>query len=91
MRAIENKVDLLDKRMTEQDKALIKVEKDSLRTQLLLLISDYPDNREGILAVGERYFGKLHGDWYATSLFNTWLTDKGVAKPNWFNGSSKEE
>lgn len=91
LKAVENKIDLLDKRISDVDKNLIKAEKDSLRTQLLLLISDYPDNKEGILAVGERYFGVLRGDWYATALFNTWLTEKDIAKPSWFNGGGKSE
>lgn len=81
---VDKKFDGVDKRFDSVDKSLIKSEKDSLRTQLLLMLADYPDNTEGILAIGERYFGKLHGNWYATALFNGWLESKGIAKPEWF-------
>lgn len=77
MAEIEVKLDSIDKR-------LIKTEKDELRTQLLLMISDYPDNKEGILAVAQHYFADLHGNWYATSVFNQWLEQTGTAKPEWF-------
>ena len=36
------------------------------------------------LAIGERYFGTLRGNWYATSLFNNWLSEKDIARPEWF-------
>lgn len=65
-----------------------KSEKDALRTQLLLMISDFPTNTEGILTLGQRYFGELHGNWFATSIFNTWLEQSGTARPEWFK---KEE
>lgn len=77
LKNVETKLDQIDKR-------LIKTEKDELRTQLLLLLSDYPDNQEGILAIAQRYFGELHGNWYATSLFNHWLEENRIAKPEWF-------
>lgn len=86
--AVDKRFDGVDKRFDEVDKRLVKSEKDSLRTQLLVMISDYPDNVEGILAIGERYFGKLHGNWYATALFNQWLESRDIAKPEWFKEES---
>lgn len=77
MAEIETKIDKIDTRLG-------KTEKDELRTQLLLMISDYSENAEGILAIGQRYFGELHGNWYATSIFNQWLEETGTAKPEWF-------
>ena len=77
MAEIEIKLDNIDKRLE-------KTEKDELRTQLLLLISDYPDNKEGIMTLGQHYFGDLRGNWYATSIFNQWLEQTGTAKPEWF-------
>lgn len=84
LKTIEGQLEEVNKRLDDVDDKLIKCEKDSLRTQLLLMISDYPDNIEGIMAVGERYFGGLHGNWYATALFNQWLELKEIAKPEWF-------
>lgn len=65
---------------------LRKQEKDSLRTQLLLLILLKPEEEQEILTIGEHYFKELEGNWYMTSIFNRWLDDKGVAKPEWFKG-----
>lgn len=79
--ALEGKVD----KLCEETK---KAEKDALRTQLLLMISDFPTNIEGIMTLGQRYFGVLNGDWFATSIFNTWLEQSGTARPEWFK---KEE
>ena len=77
LKGVEDKLEDIEKRLKY-------AEKDELRTQLLLMISDYPDNVEGIMAIGERYFGKLHGNWYATALFNNWLSEREIAKPEWF-------
>lgn len=48
------------------------VEASSTRTQLLTLLSSYPDNEEEILKVARYYFRDLNGDWYMTSLFTRW-------------------
>lgn len=64
------------------------LEKDVLRTQLLLMILLKPDEKQEIMTVGEHYFAVLKGNWYMTSIFNKWLeqyTD-GV-KPEWFKES----
>ena len=84
LKAVEDKLDKVDRRLDAINRSLEKAEKDTLRTQLLLMIADYPDNVEGIMAIGERYFGTLRGNWYATALFNGWLEDKDIAKPEWF-------
>lgn len=92
LKEIEDKLDGLNTRLDEVDKRFDAVdkrqtisEKDALRTQLLLLLSDYSGNREGIMQVAQHYFGKLDGNWYATSLFNNWLTENDIAKPEWFD------
>lgn len=64
---------------------LIKSERDALRTQLLIMISDYPEEKQEIMTIAQHYFGDLHGDWYATTLFNRWITDNDIAEPNWFD------
>lgn len=65
-------------------------EQDDCRLQLLVLLNHYPTDTSEIMKVAERYFkpksaGGLGGDWYATSIFNKWLVDKGIGKPEWFN------
>lgn len=67
-----------------------KIEKDSVRTQLLLLMSDYPDNKQEILEVAQHYFEDIGGNWYMTNMFNEWLTDNNVGQPEWFKGGKNE-
>lgn len=67
---------------------LTLLEKDGLRTQLLLLLLLMPDEKKEILTIGQHYFSKppdgLGGNWYMTSLFDKWLDKYDVAKPQWF-------
>ena len=72
-----------DTKKSIKDK-LSLLEKDTLRTQLLLMILMKPDEKQEILTVGEHYFKVLKGNWYMTSIFNKWLEDNKVAKPEWF-------
>lgn len=60
------------------------LEKDGCRTQLLLLLSDYPENIQEIMTLAEHYFCRLHGDWYLSSMFNDWLEKRHLSKPLWF-------
>lgn len=80
----KGRLKVLEDKMDEVCKISKKAEKDALRTQLLLMVSDFPDNTEGILTLGQRYFHNLQGNWYATAIFNMWLKDHNVAKPEWF-------
>jgi len=70
------------------DKRFKKAEKDALRTQLLVMISQYPHEKKEILTLGERYFSKppdgLDGNWYMTDIFKNWLKEKGHSNPDWF-------
>lgn len=69
---------------------LNKVEKDSVRTQLLLMMYHYEatDEKE-FLTCAEYYFkkkedGGLEGDWYLTAKFKRFIEVNGIAKPDWF-------
>lgn len=61
-------------------------EKDALRTQLLLMIADYPEEKTEILKLAQHYFKDLDGNWTATAIFNRWILEHcdGV-NPEWFN------
>lgn len=66
------------------------LEKDGLRTQLLMLMLLKPESTQEIMTIGQHYFSKkdvggLEGNWYMTSLFNHWLQENGNAKPEWFD------
>lgn len=62
-----------------------KLEKDGIRTQLLLLILLRPDEQTEILKVAEHYFCKLKANWYMTSMFKKWCDEQGL-EPEWFEG-----
>lgn len=64
---------------------LATLEKDTLRTQLLLLMLMRPQERQEILTIGEHYFKVLKGNWYMTSMFKKWLKENGIEEPEWFN------
>ena len=64
---------------------LDKLERDGCRTQLLLLLSDYPDQTEEIMRLAQHYFADLRGNWYMTGLFNQWLEKNKIGKPEWFD------
>lgn len=81
---LESKVDALTKKQTEINDRLILAEKDALRTQLMVLIKDYPDEKTDILRLGETYFSKLGGNWILTDIFAKWCKDSGTQLPPWF-------
>ena len=61
------------------------VDQGQVRTQLLVLIANYPDRIEEIMKLAEQYFCKFHGNYYLTSLFKKYLDDKMLTYPQWFN------
>ena len=75
-------------------KTLKKLEKDGLRTQLLLLILMKPEEETEILKIGERYFRKppagLDGNWYMTSIFSKWCKERKL-EPDWFDFGTETE
>lgn len=62
-----------------------KQEKDSVRTQLLVLIFLQPDEKQEILMLGEHYFKNLKANWYMTSIFSKWLDRHVGVRPDWFD------
>ena len=60
------------------------LEKDGLRTQLLLMILMKPEEKKEILTLAQHYFVDLEGNWYMTDIFKKWLKEKGHSNPDWF-------
>lgn len=82
-----------DKEQRAEDKqdddikgTLKKLEKDGLRTQLLLLLLLQPDEEAEILKIAQHYFVKLKGNWYMTSMFSKWCKTRDL-RPEWFDFS----
>lgn len=63
---------------------LDRLEKDGLRTQLLLMIMLKGDEKKEILTLAQHYFDDLKGNWYMTDIFDKWLVEKGDSRPEWF-------
>ena len=74
----------------EDKKLLHKLEKDSVRLQMLLLMADYPDEVTEILKLAEYYFRELKANWYMTTMFQSWLDDHNIPSPIWFQGERRE-
>ena len=72
-----------EKELEDFAKSLNKLEKDGVRTQLLLLILLRPDEQTEILKIAEHYFVKLKANWYMTSVFSKWCDEHGL-EPDWF-------
>ena len=53
-------------------------EEDAVRSQLLILMSNYQGNESEILKVAQHYFQDLDGDWYMTGLFSKWAESRGL-------------
>lgn len=87
---LRKEVQELRKEQQELRKDVKRLERDSCRTQLLLMMRDYPDERAEILQLGAHYFGDLDGNWYLSSLFAAWIKKQGIEKPDWFDKEARE-
>ena len=89
-KGVEAKVDKIAQEQEQILAAQKKNEKDALRTQLLVMMSDYSSETQEILTLADRYFRQLEGDWYLTSLFNGWLIRTKTTPPIWFTNKKEE-
>lgn len=80
---------LINNRREKTDKRFQVLEKDVLRTQMLLMLKDFPEETSEIMKLARHYFEDLDGNWYLTTMFNTWLTQNEIAKPEWFKEVKK--
>ncbi len=71
-------------------KQMKKMEKDSVRTQLMVLMLSYTHgDASEILTVAEYYFVTLNGDWYMTSLFQRFCEREQIPLPPWFKSKGE--
>lgn len=68
---------------------LRKLEKDTVRLQLLFLMYVIPDETQELMNVAQYYFKTLKSDWYMTTLFSKYLKKHGIDRPDWFNGGDE--
>lgn len=86
---LSKELDELKTEINDLKKKGSKNELDSVRLQMLVMMADYPNDTSEIMRIAEHYFKDLKGNWYLTSMFNRWLEENGIAKPEWFNGNDK--
>lgn len=79
-----SRVKAMEKDIQTIKEQLATAEKDTLRTQLMLMIKDYPDENTDILRLGEHYFKNLKGNWVMTDIFRKWCEDQHITPPSWF-------
>ena len=68
----------VDKKLDNISGQLENIEQNSTRTQLLTLMSNYPDNESEILKVAYHYFKELDGDWYMSEIFDEWAKERNI-------------
>ena len=71
-------------RLSSIEKKCNKNEQDLVRLQMLVMMSDYPDDTNEILTLAEHYFKDLGGNFYMDALFAKWLKKTGLPMPSWF-------
>ena len=81
---IADQLIIINHRLETIEKNQSKAEKDQCRTQLLMMINDFPTERAEILELAKHYFADLKGNWFATPIFNNWLEEYKIGKPEWF-------
>ena len=69
---------------------LRKLEKDTVRLQLLFLMYIMPDEKQEVMTLGQYYFETLKANWYLSSLFDRWLKSNSLERPTWFKGGESE-
>lgn len=75
---------LINNRREKTDKRFRTLEKDVLRTQIILMLKFFPNEQTEILRLSQHYFLDLDGNWIMSSMFNAWLEQNKIAKPEWF-------
>ena len=59
------------------------------RTQLMLLMADYPRKADEILELAKHYFVVLKGNSFVKNLFSDWLKSQNIDEPEWFKEAKK--
>lgn len=80
---VESKLSALIEEQKDIRTLIKQQEKDSLRTELKLMISDFPEEESDILRLAEHYFVKLGGNWTMANIFSRWCKKRGIDLPPW--------
>lgn len=81
---VEAKLEAIVEEQRAMRDDLRRQEKDNIRTELKLMISDFPDDTTDILRLAEHYFVKLDGNWTMANIFTEWAKAHDVEIPSWY-------
>ena len=76
--------------MANRKSKLKKLEKDTVRLQLLFLMKIMPEEEQELMTLGEYYFDTLKANWYLSTLFDKHLKQRGIERPAWFKGGDAQ-
>lgn len=83
---INQVMDTVDERVSAVEHTVEEIHRDTVRTQLLLLIHNTPEDHESIINVAWQYFRGLDGDWYMTTIFQDWANSQELDVSNLLKG-----
>lgn len=78
----------IDKKLDGLSKNVEFIAHGCTRTQLMVLMKLFNDRKEEIITVAHRYFVDMKGDFYMTTLFESWLEENKITRPEWFKHSN---
>ena len=87
--AKKSKQDEITEKLDEIMAAQAIAEKDALRTQLLVMITEFPQEQSDILRLAQHYFETLHGNWVLTDIFLHWCDEYQISLPAWARDEQK--
>ena len=79
----KNKNSEIESRLDKIEAALVKNEKDNVRTQMLLVMAEYQQEEKELMTLAEHYFCDLKGNWYMTSIFKNYCARNNIPIPEW--------
>lgn len=77
------------KRLEKIEDKLEKAERDSCRSQMIQLMTFFPDDRSELMRLSQHYFVDLHGNWYMTTLFRKHMKKHDMELPDWWSTTAQ--
>lgn len=79
---------VVEKALVPVNAKLDYMQVDVTRMRLLSLIRHEPKDAENILLIAHTYFDQMKGNTEASKVFDRWLEQENIKKPDWFNPKS---
>lgn len=66
-----------------KDETQLSIKRSIIRIELLLMMSDYPDEHSEIMEIAHKYFVEFKGDWYMHHKFRSYCKKENIEIPTW--------